>query len=44
MVRVAFAREQTVTLDSLQRCAGTFADPGNPEILGDPVIMRRAWP
>jgi len=37
MVRVASTSDKTVTLDSLQRFAETFAD------LGDPEIMRRAW-
>jgi hypothetical protein len=37
MVRVASTSDETVTLDSLQRFAETFAD------LGDPEIMRRAW-
>lgn len=37
MVRMASTSDQTVTLDSLQRFADTFAD------LGDPEIMRRAW-
>ena len=37
MVRVASTSDETVTVDSLQRFAETFAD------LGDPEIMRRAW-
>jgi len=37
MVRVASTSDETVTLDSLQRFAETFAD------LGDPEIMRQAW-
>jgi hypothetical protein len=37
MVRVASTSDESVTRDSLQRFAETFAD------LGDPEIMRQAW-
>ncbi len=37
MVRVASIRDESVTLEALQRFAETFAD------LGDPEIMRQAW-
>jgi hypothetical protein len=37
MVRVASTSDESVTVDSLQRFAETFA------ALGDPEVMRRAW-